>query len=93
MRANAVNDGDDSCPWGVAAAADERPFFGGPIRFGPLVDLSQFVCTNALVTPESRSHFDPPSSCAAPGWAGSFPVDVFDSSTPALRPARGGMSC
>ena len=45
MRADKANHGDDGCPWGVAAAAHQRPFFGGPIRCGLLVDSSQFVCT------------------------------------------------
>ena len=34
MRENEASLSDDCCPWGVAMAAVEQPFFGGPIRCG-----------------------------------------------------------
>jgi hypothetical protein len=63
MRNSEANDGDDGCPWGVAPAAAERPFFGNPIRCGPFVKLPQFIGTHALVACEARSRLDPPGSC------------------------------
>ena len=43
MLENEANLGDDGCPWGVAPAVEEQPFFGRPIRSASFVDPS--CCT------------------------------------------------
>jgi hypothetical protein len=58
MRVYKANNGDDGCPWGVAVA-DERPFFGGPIRCGSLVNLSRSLCTHTQVASEACLRLDP----------------------------------
>lgn len=46
MHANRENLGDDSCPWGVAAAASERPCCGDPVRCASFVGSSHTICTS-----------------------------------------------
>ena len=39
MRGTDTNLGNEVCPWKSAAAANEQPFFDGPMRWGALANM------------------------------------------------------
>ena len=81
MRVCRANNGDDGCPWGVAAA-DERPFFGGPIRCGSLVNLSRFAYTHSLTHSQARLRLNTTwPLCRLGRWLSSGYLYFFISST------------
>lgn len=87
MRVCRANDGDNGCPWGIAADG-QRPFFDGPIRCGPLVNLSRFAYTHSLIPSKAYLRLNPLGPCVA--WEDGFPVDFSISLSPAPRLSREG---